>query len=75
MATGLVKFPWYRIFFSLDSEARADVIETAIENSVGVESNVSLNTAAEEGRTIQILSNILKSIRAKIVASAGAKVD
>ena len=70
-----VKFPWYRIFYSLNAEARADVIETAIENSLSVESGVSLDTAAEEGRTIQILSNILKSIRAKVAASGEAEVD
>jgi hypothetical protein len=67
-----VKFPWYRIFFSLDESARADVIKAAIQSSVDAEVTGDATVSAK-AKTVQLVSSILKSIRAEI--GAGAEVD
>ncbi len=61
-----VKFPWYRMFFSLDSQAQSDIIENAISSSLDTNISNSTSVYARNGQTIQIISNILKGIRANI---------
>ncbi|MEK7575364.1 MAG: hypothetical protein AAB511_04020 [Patescibacteria group bacterium] len=74
-----VRFPWYRMFFSLDSDVRADVLQSAIEASVKSDSDTlradaSANVTARNGRVIQLISAILKNIRASVDAEAEATV-
>lgn len=65
-----VKFPWYRIFFSLDESARADTLQTAISSSIAADSNAGMASSEGKIRTVNIVSSVLKSIRAKIDAEA-----
>jgi hypothetical protein len=62
-----VKFPWYRIFYSLDADAREDVLKSAIEASIGEDPGTnSGGEYSKKGRTIQLISNILKALRAEV---------
>ncbi len=70
-----VKFPWYRLFYSLDSDTQADVLESAIATQVSNDGGIANSTAnanisARNGRTIQLISSILKAIRASVEAEA-----
>lgn len=71
-----VKFPWYRMFFSLSEEAREDVLETAITKSVELNAQTPRdNHYAQNGITINLISSILKGIRAEISASTTASTN
>lgn len=68
-----VKFPWYRIFFSLSNNEQKDVIQTAIEDSIVGNTTLSTTTEfSEKGKTIQLISNLLKAIRVEVNANAEA---
>ncbi len=74
-----VRFPWYRMFYSLDSDVRSDILKAAVEASVKSEGNNGNATStaavsARNGRVIQLISNILKGIRANAEADAKATV-
>lgn len=65
-----VRFPWYRMFFSLSAEVREEVLETAIDSAVKIRAQVPRdNVQAQNGVTVQIISEILKAIRAKLEVS------
>jgi len=68
-----VKFPWYRRFFSLATSTREDLLKTAIDQKVQTEASTS-NAYAQNGLTIQLISEVLKAIRAEISASTTAKI-
>ena len=71
-----VKFPWYRRFFSIASSTRADLLEIAIDKSVQVYAQIPRdNTYAQNGTTIQLISNILKGIRAEIEVNANTNIE
>ena len=62
-----VRFPWYRMFFSLSTSTRQEILQVAIDKSVQVEAQYPRdNVYAQNGVTVQLISNILKGIRAKI---------
>jgi len=69
-----VKFPWYRMFFSLSSEARAEVLQTALDAAVTVRAQVPRdNVHAQNGVTVQTISDVLKALRVKIKVGASAQ--
>jgi hypothetical protein len=61
-----VRFPWYRMFYSLDSEIQTTVLQGAVESALesDAELDVNTNVHARNGRVVQLLSDILKGIRA-----------
>ncbi len=74
-----VRFPWYRMFYSLDSDVRSSVLKTAIEASVNSEvgngnATTTASVSARNGQVIQLISNILRNIRASVDAQAAAEV-
>ncbi|TAK56865.1 hypothetical protein EPO17_03500 [Patescibacteria group bacterium] len=75
-----VRFPWYRMFYNLDSEVKADILENAVEASIQSDANTagsttSANVSARNGRTVQLISNTLKNIRANAEATAEAEAS
>ena len=71
-----VKFPWYKMFYSLDSDTRAEVLETAVESSVSSDnSGTSASVASRNGKTIQLISDTLKGVRASMEVSGEATVE
>jgi len=71
-----VRFPWYRMFFSLSTSTREEILQTAIDKTVQVEAQTPRdNTYAQNGTTINLISNILKGIRAEVKASASTSVN
>jgi hypothetical protein len=69
-----VKFPWYRLFFSLSTSTRAEVLQAAIDKSVQVNAQTPRDNAyAQNGVTVQLISSILKGIRAEIETKAEVK--
>ena len=70
-----VKFPWYRRFFSLDSSVREDILQAAIDKSVQINAQYPRdNSYAQNGVTVNIISSILKGIRAKLSIEATTTV-
>lgn len=70
-----VKFPWYRMFYSLSSSTREAVLKTAIETSVEANAQTPRDNAyAQNGVTINLVSSILKGIRAELSASTTVKI-
>lgn len=66
-----VKFPWYKRFFSLASSTREEILQTALDKNIQLYAQTPRdNTYAQNGVTVQLISDILKGIRAKIEASA-----
>lgn len=64
-----IKFPWYRIFFSLDESVREDVIKAAIEGGFGEDPGINSGTElSKKGRSIQLISSLLKEIRVRVEA-------
>lgn len=65
-----VNYPWYRMFFSLDEDIRAEVLQEAVEMNVenDTEVNANSNIHARNGRVIQLISSIFKNIRASVEA-------
>jgi hypothetical protein len=71
-----VKFPWYRMFFSLSTSTREAVLQEAIDARVQIDAQYPRdNTHAQNGATVNIISSVLKSLRAKVEASAEAKTQ
>jgi hypothetical protein len=70
-----VKFPWYRMFFSLSSSTQESVIKAAVEQTVQVNAQTPRDNAyAQDGITVNLISSILKGIRAELTASTTVKV-
>lgn len=74
-----VRFPWYRMFYSLEDSVKADILETAIEASVksGTTANASTtaNVSARNGQVIEIISRILKNIRIQVEAQSAVSAN
>lgn len=69
-----VRFPWYRMFYSLDADARQDVIEAAIEASIAEDPGMNSGTEiSKKGRSIQLISNIFRNIRIQIESDVEAE--
>lgn len=70
-----VNYPWYKMFFSLEDEARADVLQSSIESNVQGEASASTNIHARNGRVIQLISSILKNVRASVEAEVETETE
>jgi len=72
-----VKFPWQRIFFSIDESVREEALRQVV--SAEVEGEVQTATTfevREQARLFQLLSNVLKRVRdASLEANANADAE
>lgn len=75
-----VKFPWYRMFYSLDQSVQEDILKNTISSTIEADVSSTTSTSTKDisvrnAKTIQLISALLKNIRASIEAVSTLSVE